>query len=305
VKTVLFVNHKEQKCGVYQYGKNTIDTLRRSTEFHFEYAECSNMEQLNRLTVSLVPYVVIYNYHVSTLGWVRRPVGLHMKHIAIQHEPHQPVPGWMDAVISQDPLEPESENHFSVSRILHKFTGTLCHNAVFTVGTFGFGMAGKGFDRLVDMVCDTWDEAYIRMHIPYAHFGDMNGAQARDWAARARNRVSKPGVFLNIDHAWFDTAQLLQFLANNDLNAFLYDDMARGVASVLDFALSVPRPLAITSSSMFKHVWKQVPEICVEQNSLIDIVIRGTKPLETLYDQWAPEKLIADYERIVRTVCPV
>jgi hypothetical protein len=307
MKKVLIVNHKEEKCGVYQYGYNTAQLLKESRVVDFIYVECANLAQLRWQITQHTPDAIIYNYHVSTIGWVNQGLWSEyrsIKHLMIHHEPHQPLPMDVDAVISQDPTKPEDGVvTFSVPRILHSYDGPVPINDLPTIGTFGFGMAGKGFDRLVEKVTEEFDSAQIRMHIPYAHFGDQHGQYAKDWAQRARERRSRPEIKLAIDHSWFTTQELLEFLASNDINVFLYDNMARGVASVLDFALSVPRPIAITRSLMFKHVWQQIPEVAVEDSSLKEILERGIKPLQPLYDQWAPDKFREAYERIISIKC--
>jgi hypothetical protein len=306
MKKILLVNHKEQKCGVYQYGYNTAQLLKFATKFEFVYVECANMAQLRWQIASNAPIAVVYNYHVSTLGWVRQPLldeYKNIKHLMIHHEPHQPLPARVDAIISQDPTEPESGIKFSVPRILQTYLGPLPVNELPVVGSFGFGMAGKGFDTLVERVSEEFEQAQIRLHIPYAHFGDQSGQYARDWAQRARDRCTKEGIKLAVDHKWYTTHELLEFLASNDINVFMYDNMARGVASVLDFALSVSRPIAITTSLMFKHVWQQVPEVTVEENSLVDILERGIEPLRPLYEQWSADNFRREYERIISTVC--
>jgi hypothetical protein len=304
---VLFINHQQQLCGVYQYGYNTAMTLRESQQYEFVYRECTSMRDVLTACVQENPIGIIYNYHVSTIGWANPALvqknGGNIKQLALHHEPHQPLPPGIQGVISQDPLELESEGRFSVGRILHPYNGPVPNNDVLTIGTFGFGLGGKGYDRLVSRVCEEFDNVRIRMHLPFAYFGDVGGNGSRDWAARARAQITKPGITLHVDHEWFSTEDLLRFLAGNDMNVFMYDDMGRGIAGTLDFALSVPRPLAITGSTMFKHVWKQVPEVLVEHNSLKDILARGTAPLEPLYTQWSRARLCADYERIIKTVC--
>jgi len=303
--SILIVNHTNHQCGVYQYGYNTTRLASRSTKYNFVRAECNSLEELIAKENEYNPGAIIYNYHSSTIGWVNTNViarFLHVKHLAIHHEPHQPVPRGINIIISQDPLEPEGPNRFSVPRILHDYSGPVPKNEVLTIGTFGFGLGGKGYDRLVERVQQEFDEAHIRMHIPYAHYGDQDGFQARGWADVARSRITKPGITLSIDHDWFVTEDLLKFLAGNDLNFFMYDDMARGISGVLDFALSVPRPLAITGSLMFKHVWQLVPNVLVEHNSLVDILARGIEPLKPLYEMWSNDKFTQAYERIIDTV---
>ena len=42
MKTVLFLNHSEQHCGVYQYGKRVIDIIKKSDVYNFIYCEIKN-----------------------------------------------------------------------------------------------------------------------------------------------------------------------------------------------------------------------------------------------------------------------
>lgn len=311
MKTVLFVNHQQSKCGVYQYGFNTAANLAYSEKYKFVYLGCDRPGQLDA-NLSEIPDVcaIIYNYHVSTLGWANsnyiervRQRYPHIKHLMIHHEPHQPLPESIDAVISQNPSDPWVDNRYSVARILHPYHGPVPKNPVPTIGTFGFGLSGKGYDRLVQMVCEEFDEAKIRMHIPFAYYGDERGTLARGWADRARAALTKESVTLVIDHDWFSVQDLLFFLACNDLNVFLYDNMDRGIAGTLDFAMSVPRPFAITSCLMFKHVWERVPEVLIETSSLKEIMSNGTAPWEHLKEEWSPLNLIKNYEDIITEVC--
>ena len=61
--TVLFVNHKPQKCGVYEFGKAIGDVLINSKKFNFIYTEIDNWKEFNRIFHQFKPAIVIYNYH--------------------------------------------------------------------------------------------------------------------------------------------------------------------------------------------------------------------------------------------------
>ena len=94
--------------------------------------------------------------------------------------------------------------------------------------------------------------------------------------------------------------QLLDFLAQNSLNAFLYEyQNGRGISSVVDHALAVKRPLALTRSSMFRHVNGTRPPITMEDARLSDILARGFTPLARYARGVDAENLRWDYERIV------
>jgi hypothetical protein len=90
------------------------------------------------------------------------------------------------------------------------------------------------------------------------------------------------------------------FLAGNCLNAFFYDEQpGRGIASVIDHALAVGRPLAVTRSSMFRHITAVLPEVCVTEHRLAAIMARGEAPLVPWRNEWCAANLVWDYERLV------
>lgn len=302
MKSVLIVSHKQDQCGVFQYGYNTAKLLIDSKKYAFTLVPTAGLGDLVRAVKDYNPCAIIYNYHVSTLGWLNSTTYTRfpgIKHLVIHHEPHQPVPEGHNGIISQDPTEPEDSGKYAALRPLHPFSALPPENNIPTIGSFGFGMAGKGFDRLVSRVCDEFSEANVRINIPFAFFGDAHGRHAMDWAKRSYAALTNPNVTLQVTHHWMDTNELLAFLASNDLNAFLYDDMGRGVSSVLDFAISARRPLAITRSTMFRHVWSEFPDLTIEQNTLSSIMNLGVGPVAALYDKWQQPNFIANYERII------
>jgi len=89
-------------------------------------------------------------------------------------------------------------------------------------------------------------------------------------------------------------------MAGNDLNVFPYAELPqKGVASSMDMALSVRRPVAVTRTYMFRHVYHVQPSICVEDLSLKEIMANGTKPLEPLYKMWNKENFVKEFEDII------
>jgi len=124
-----------------------------------------------------------------------------------------------------------------------------------TIGSIGFAVGTKGFQRLVSAVQDEFDEALIRINIPANGIIDQEAASAPPAGAdllpgaAATSRASSSRV----THDFLDDAQLIDFLASNSLNAFLYDYIPRGGIS------SSPRstrwwlgaPWAISRSVMF------------------------------------------------------
>ena len=58
---ILFVSHKNNQCGVYQYGINIINTIQKSKRYSFIYKECSNRKELLDIVNQLQPKSIIYN----------------------------------------------------------------------------------------------------------------------------------------------------------------------------------------------------------------------------------------------------
>jgi hypothetical protein len=73
-----------------------------------------------------------------------------------------------------------------------------------------------------------------------------------------------------------------------------------GISSVIDAALAVRRPIAITKSGMFRHIFDIVPNICIEYSSFKNIIEQGVSHLEELCEKWSEEKFIENYENILK-----
>jgi len=168
------------------------------------------------------------------------------------------------------------------------------------ISSFGFGFGNKGFGRIVKTVNDQFDEAIIRLHIPFAHYGDMDKQSIKNIYPGCYAEVKKTGIKLEITNDFYTDEQLLNFLSESTLNIFLYDEMlGRGLSSVIDYGLSVNVPLAISQSYMFRHIKMTQPSICYEDRTLPEIIASGPEILQPLRDQWSQANFIAKYEQIL------
>ena len=298
---ILFVNPTEEACGVYQFGKNTYGAIKTSEKYRFIYIEPYDDAALLSSISEHSPVAIVYNFYPCTMPWVSHPMldfirERGIKQISILHE--LDVTGF-DYLLNPDPTFTDSGVRLRVGRPLLEFSGTYPVNDIVTIGSFGFGMGWKDYPHVVRRVNDEFEEAIINLQMPYAFWGDRDGNSARTIAAACRELVTKPGIQLNINHNFLPTDELLQFLAGNDLNAFLYPDSKGGISSCIDVALSVKRPIAITRTPMLRHIYGAKPSICVEETSLREILANGTKPLEEFYEKFSNDSLIKDYERVL------
>lgn len=286
---VLFVNHKQESCGVYQFFKRLVmpfinDDIWYYIETNEEFEHDYWINQLN-------PDIVVYNFYFSgsTMPWLSNAKVASQKgkfkQICLFHEGNIDDKSF-DLVLHQNPFNTDAR-YYNLPRPIPEYTNTsLVLNSIPHIGTFGFGLGGKGFTRVVEQVVHEFDEAIIRMNIPYAHFGDANGDGARWWANACRQIANKKsGIELHITHTLLPEPELLNFLAVNDVNAFLYDDnKGRGISGTLDYALAVRKPIAITRSDQFMHMWDK--ESLIENNTLRAIMYGGTGHLLKYHYWW-------------------
>jgi hypothetical protein len=333
-KKILFVSHEKAKCGVYEFGKNITDVLSRSKKYDFIRVECSSLGELKSAVTKNNPSAIIYNYIPPDLPWIATRAlkvfyknnvnSIKVTQIGIIHEVTQRVAdlstayrkrfilgrtkrlynSLFDFYIAPDPtLLLRNDLVYKTGRLIQPYQNTFPIPKKVTVGSFGFATPGKGFEEIVQLVQQEFDEAIIRFNIPAADFGDKNGINAKNTAERCKALISKPGIELIITHDFLDNKAILDFLAQNTVNVFLYKDMGdRGLSSVIDMAMAVQRPIAISDSAMFRHVLDADPSICIKNNSLKGVIKNGFIPLQKHFDEWNAKNLVWDYERILDSV---
>jgi glycosyltransferase involved in cell wall biosynthesis len=269
MKTLLFVNHADQKCGVYQYGLNVFSAMQKAPGVSFDYVECKDRSDLIRALEANDYLAVIYNYYDGTLSFVDPPFLKQRKnliHICLAHEMTQEFADrvddyFFDFYLYGDPtLIPRNPRVFSIPRLIPQYENRFPLPSIPTIGAYGFAGKLKGFEELVDLVQREFDEAIIRINIPINDVVDRAGKSAREYAARCHKKLKKQGISLRITHEFFSQERLLDFLAANSINVFPYKEMGfTGISSAVDQALAVNRPIAVSNCYFFRHLHKKNP----------------------------------------------
>lgn len=330
-KTVLFVTHKPKQCGVYEFGRNVFNAISASKKYNFVNVECDSLDDLKIAIAIHQPVVIIYNYHPSVMPWLCTKIskGLYRNNIAdikaiqvgIIHEITQQVADTasayrnslitgtsqkrlntlFDFYIAPDPtLLLKNPFVFKTGRLIPEYNDQALRPEITTIGSFGFATPKKGFELLVKKVQEEFEEAVIRINMPAASFGDEDGSNARKIAADCRSIITNPKINLVTSHDYLNDEQLLDFLAGNSMNVFLYEDKnGRGISSAIDNALAVKRPIAVSRCPMFRHVLNAKPSICVEDASLKTILENGFAHLKKISKDWDAANLLWEYERII------
>lgn len=300
-QTVMFVNHRQPNCGVYQYFKRLTKPLLTIPDTY--YIETNEEQEHDYWRDQLNPTIVVYNFYFSgaTMGWLTDSKIVsqrgRFKQLCIHHEGEVFSKGF-DLILHQDPTNTDPR-YFNLSRPIPEYHKKYTITDEYPIiGTFGFGLGGKGFTRVVKTVQNEYDRALIRMNIAYAYFGDNTGDGARHWANLCREIIKKEGIELQITHDLLEEDLLLDWLAQNTVNCFFYDhNGGRGLSGTTDYALAVRRPIAITESDQFRHLWSKDRRMLIEEHSLREIINNGARYLAMFHEMWNTQALIRDFTR--------
>jgi len=306
---ILIISHKERQCGVYQYGLNISEALQKSQRYQFVYYECNGKDELAKAIKIIDPQVIIYNYYPATMPWLNERITrsysipqLGIMHEVTQEEADNATKDMFDFYLCPDPtLIVRNPAVIKTKRLIPSYINMKNLPEIPTIGSFGFGFRDKGFERIVELVHQEFDIANINILMPFNDIVDKGGKQhALATAKRCRSLVKKPGIKLHISHDFLSKKDLLDFLAANTINVFLYDlGKSRGISSTIEYALAVQRPLAINKCGMFRHIVNTTPSICIEDSTLQEIISQGIVPLVPYYNEWSEAAFIYDYERII------
>jgi hypothetical protein len=66
----------------------------------------------------------------------------------------------------------------------------------------------------------------------------------------------------------------------------------RGLSSSIDYALASRRPIGISRCDMFRHLTDVSSSIFVDENTIQELIDKGTEVLNPIYNQNTNQKLI-------------
>jgi hypothetical protein len=310
MKNILIINHNVQNCGVYQYGKRFASIAKKSNKINFLYYELSSYADLKNVIKETNPRVIIYNHLTGTMPWmtsiqaeeIRKQ---NIKQGLIVHNVNYET--FFDFYLHQNPDYQETENNFSLCRPLFEYKPNkkTVKTDVINIGTFGFGFHTKHFDKICQIISNEFKTEPINLnfHLTISHFCP-NEHMIVDIRNKCLSYIVGTNIRLNLTHTFITDEELLDMLYTNDLNIFLYEKYTsyNGISSSIDYALSVKKPIAICKSNMFSHIYNVEPSICVETNSLKNILANGFEPLKAKYNEWSHDNFIKNLENIVEKI---
>lgn len=272
---VLLLSQLGYQCGVSDYGDRLYNALKKSTKINFTYSDKFDLDGID---------AVLYNYHNATLPDITDSFlrdKRHVKHIALHHE------GGMsftpDKIINVEDM-PRPVNDYS-------FINEI--NETPTIGSFGFGFYNKNYYKIAELVKEQYTKAKIRVNIPFAYYGDADGRNAKEEVQKMRDVLKGTEIELEVNHDYLSHLDLVTFLNQNDINIFLFNEMAgRGLSSSIDYALEAKKPIGISHSYMFRHLSGVSSSIFVDEVTISEIIDKGIEPLKPIYQDHNSDKLL-------------
>ena len=162
------------------------------------------------------PALVIYNYYPATMPWLTSRITRQYKipQLGIMHEVTQEEADKADNEMFDFYLCPDPtliENNpivFKTKRLIPAYINLKNVPDIVTIGSFG----DKGFERIIEVVQKEFDQAVIRLLLPFNDRVDKNGRlNALSTAERCRGLVTKPGIQLEISHDILEKQQAFRF----------------------------------------------------------------------------------------------
>jgi len=300
---ILMLNSAKKRCGVYQYGNNIFTEISKINNLNSKIVDVANEHEYQKAVYQYKPEAVIFNYYPATMPWLNSTItkSLNSKKLGILHEMNERIVSELnnelfDMHIVPDPtLNSNRKDVFQAPRLVKNYCNYFPEPEIPTFGSFGFGFANKGFERIIDLVQDEYDIANIKFLMPFNEVVEKNGNYAREVAEKCRERVRKKGINLIINHDFLAEKDLIDSLAQNTANIFLYDErIAKGISSVLEYAIAARRPLIINKCPMFRHVFNSEQRVLINNKTIKSILKERSTTIIPFLNSWSS----AQFQRV-------
>ncbi len=314
---ILFLNNKIQNCGVYQYGYRIYNIFKKSINNNYVYEEIENFDEYTQAISRHNPTAIIYNYHILTMTWLHlHNINKEHINIGIVHESNDT---FFDVLFNINPVSVEQKNSISIPRPIYENIADIKENYVVDnidikdfidynegpevpiFGSFGFGFLNKGFDKIVELINENYEKAIIKLIITFAHFNPSREEYMNTINTLCHSANKNPKIKLLITHQFFSNEEILLFLESNTANIFLYDKTeGRSISSVIDYAISANKPILISDSCMFRHIYSD--DICIYKTNISEAINNCKERLPSFLDKNSNINLINKVDDAISTI---
>lgn len=297
---ILIINPPEEKCGVYQYGKNLAEILAKSWKHNYSFHVFKDVQTL--IEASNYYDAFIINWHEKLFPWLDDDLIAALKIPVAFIGGHDCYPLFINKahVLDATSCNEATSRSTPIPRPVRDFWPLPDPERV-TIGSCGFNFYSKNFQHVATVVAQSYDDALIRLHIgQHPNGNDINHItstiQEQLWA------LGKPNIDLEISTDFLTDEDLISFLSANTANVFLYptfeNEPNRGLSSTIDKALAAKKPFAISDSTMYRHI-NHEKKFLLSHYALDDIISFGTKHIEPFWEEHSEKRLIEVVDGII------
>ncbi len=300
----LFINCVRAQDSIYESGVMVFECLSDSEKYSLDYLEIT--PENHEISTDYDFY--FFNYHLITMSWLdtksikKNLPGVKMT-MVLEVSPNDPFvlcsPEDFDAYCVLDPtLNVEQKNVFAFPRPLEVFRDIPPYQPteIPVIGSFGFATPGKGFEIVIDAVNREFEEAVVRINIPYSTYADESGILAKQLAQMCRERAENK-IKVVVTHDFMTKLELIKWCGQNTLNCFLYDRNMPGLAATTDQAISSGRPLIVSKNNTFRHIQTFIKPFPYQ--TLREAIENTPAWVAEIQREWSPEKFRTRFEEVL------
>ncbi len=296
---VLIINSQDERCGVFQFGKNFANIVQKSWKHSYSFHIFKDVQTL--IEASNYYDLFIINWHEKLFPWLDDDLIAALKIPVAFIGGHDCYPSFINKahILDATSCNPASSRITPIPRPVREFW-PLPDPERITIGSCGFNFHSKNFQHVATVVAQSFDDALIRLHIgQHPHGNDIRqiekSIQQQLW------NLAKPNIDIEISTDFLSDEDLVAFLSENTANVFLYPPFQgelRGLSSTIDKALAAKKPFAISDSSMYRHI-NHEKKFLLSHFSLADIIGFGTEHIKPFWEEHSEKNLIEVVDGIV------
>ncbi|MEP7253282.1 MAG: hypothetical protein ABI683_12905 [Ginsengibacter sp.] len=299
----LFINNKKAQDSIHESGKMVFNCLKLSVKHTIDYVEISE----DNRQIPIGYQFFFFNYHPSTMAWLdtaqlRKLPGVVITMVleVLPNDPFVMCPdNHFDSYCVLDPtLKVRNKKVFAFPRPLDTDISVVKYvqKDKPVIGSFGFATKGKGFQHVIEAVNKEFDEAIVKINIPFGDFVPESEKYANYLGELCVQRA-KAGIEVIISHDYMSKAELIDWCSQNTLNCFLYDRNIPGLAATTDQAIVSGRPLSVSKNDTFRHILSYLPPY--PTMTLKEAIGKSTAAVEQMRLDWSPVNFARKFDDMI------
>lgn len=303
MKKVLFINIPPRAYSVHMMGWSLFRILEKSRQYHYYYGLPASREDVFSELMETEATTILCNHLSIESEWFDAAFIQELRSHNVRlfafcsHGMIFSRPGF-DGYFVPDPRMQSGGNIYTTGRPLPAATTKpVMPHEVPVIGTAGHLQPHKQFPQTVSRIIAEFDRAHIRLAIGKAEIAPYDLADARQ-CVELVDACGK-AITITIETKLMPVNVLVDWLADNDLNVYLYANGTGGPAPAMgpDTALAARRPIAVTRTAPGLSLFHDCsPSVCIEDSNLKTIMANGIAPLEPLYREFADENILNQIE---------